>query len=333
MEMSVTAPTSPMRASRRKVATAQYLPREEITPRAGSLRDRSEADLASALGWLGVGLGAACLTVPATVSRWIGANDSSGALQAIGLREMISGIGILSSRQPASWLWGRFAGDLIDLAFLAKALDDPQSDKARLVASALAVLGVTGFDLFCAERLAARPARSITADKEKGIRIHPTITVDASADELYRFWRDFENLPHIMRHLQSVEALAGGHSRWVAAAPAGMTVAWDAEITEDVPGERIAWRSLEGAAIANAGSVAFRPATGGRGTVIEVDMRYESPGGTLGAVVAFIFGKEPEQQVREDLRAYKAFVETGEVPTICGQSSARKRKSTYRDGE
>jgi len=305
-----------------------------LSHRDGGLRDRQEAGLASALGWVGIGLGAACVAAPATVGRWIGTKDTDGALQAIGLRELVSGVGILASRRPASWLWGRVAGDVIDLAYLANALHRPESDKPRVIATVLAVLGVTALDVLGAEQISERPARRVENwGGEKGIRIHPTITVNASPDELYRFWRNFENLPHVMRYLRSVTALENGRSHWVAAAPAGMTVEWTSELTEDIPGRRIAWRSVEDADVVNSGSVSFRTATGGRGTVIEVEMLYEPPGGTLGGVLAFIFGKEPGQQIREDLRAYKAFVETGEVPTICGQPSGRAGQSTCRTGE
>jgi uncharacterized membrane protein len=138
-------------------------------------------------------------------------------------------------------------------------------------------------------------------------------TVNRPADEVYAFWRDFENLPRFMEHLESVQVTDEKRSHWRAKAPAGMTVAWDAEIIDDTPGERISWRSLEGSTVPNAGSVRFKPATGGRGTVITVEIEYQPPGGAIGATIAKLFGEEPEQQVSDDLRRFKQVIETGEI--------------------
>jgi len=139
------------------------------------------------------------------------------------------------------------------------------------------------------------------------------ITVERPVEEMYRFWRDFRNLPRIMSHLESVEVLDEKRSRWVATAPCGRTVEWDAEIITEEPNALIGWRSLEGAEIANAGSVRFEPAPGGRGTEIHVSLAYDPPLGRAGAALATLFGEEPGQQVREDLRHFKQMVETGEI--------------------
>jgi uncharacterized membrane protein len=139
------------------------------------------------------------------------------------------------------------------------------------------------------------------------------ITINASPDNLYARWHEFESLPTFMYHLESVRSTGDGRSHWVAKAPAGTTVEWDAEITEDVPGTSIAWRSVDGASVENSGSVRFRPAPRGQGTEVFVTVDYAPPGGTLGAMVAKLFGEEPGQQVSDDLRRFKQIVETGEV--------------------
>jgi uncharacterized membrane protein len=139
------------------------------------------------------------------------------------------------------------------------------------------------------------------------------ITVNRAPDEVYAQWRDLERLPTFMYHLESVQVIGDGRSHWVAKAPAGTTVEWDAEITEDVPGDRIAWRSVDEASVDNSGSVRFRPAPGGRGTEVYVEMDYSPPGGALGAAVAKVFGEEPNQQLSDDLRRFKQLVETGEI--------------------
>jgi uncharacterized membrane protein len=157
----------------------------------------------------------------------------------------------------------------------------------------------------------------------QGIKVEKSVTVNKSPEELYRFWRNFENLPRFMNHLESVKDLGDGRSHWVARAPAGKTVEWDAEIYNEKENELIAWRSLEGADVDNAGSVRFEPATGGRGTVVRVTLKYDPPGGALGALFAKLFGEEPSQQIEEDLRRFKQVMEAGEVPTTEGQTSGR----------
>jgi uncharacterized membrane protein len=137
--------------------------------------------------------------------------------------------------------------------------------------------------------------------------------------ELYRYWRDFENLPRIMRHLKSVKKVDEKKSHWVVDAPMGRTVEWDAEIINDEPGSVIAWRSLAGAGVDNAGSVRFVPAPGNRGTEVRVNIDYIPPAGQVGAFVARLFGKNPKQEIQEDLRRFKQMMEAGEAPTTEGQ--------------
>ena len=139
------------------------------------------------------------------------------------------------------------------------------------------------------------------------------VTIKRPVEEVYAFWRDFTNLPSFMNHLQSVEPTGGGRTHWTASAPAGATVDWEAEITEDRPNERIAWASLEGSKVENSGLVTFTPAPRGDGTEVRVELSYDPPGGALGKVVAKLFGEEPQQQISDDLRRLKQVLETGEV--------------------
>lgn len=153
-----------------------------------------------------------------------------------------------------------------------------------------------------------------------GVAAHPvhiehTITIAASPSEIYRLWRDFANFPSFMRHLEEVRVLDGRRSRWVARGPAGTRIAWDAEIFLERENELIAWRSLPDAQVANAGSVHFKHAPGGRGCEVRVVLEYLPPAGNLGRMVAAVFGEEPAQQVLDDLRRLKMIVEAGEVAT------------------
>ena len=157
------------------------------------------------------------------------------------------------------------------------------------------------------------------------ISVRRAITIDKPAEELYRFWRDFENLPRFMRHLQSVRS-EGGRLHWASSGPLGKNFTWQAEITEDRENELISWRSLPGSQIENQGSVHFQPAPEGRGSEMRVELVYRPPAGRLGAAFATLFGNEPEQQIREDLRRFKELMEAGEIATTDGQPHGRRSK-------
>jgi uncharacterized membrane protein len=143
-----------------------------------------------------------------------------------------------------------------------------------------------------------------------GTRVEAAVTVNRSPRECYHFWRDFENLPRFMTHLEDVDATTDGRSRWVAKGPLGMRVEWEAELTADVPAEVIAWKSLPGADVDTAGSVRFRPDAGGAGTEVRVNLKYDPPAGVLGTLVAKLFGENPDRQVREDLARFKQAIES-----------------------
>jgi uncharacterized membrane protein len=273
--------------------------------------------MARLLGWFSIGLGLSQLVAPRGVTRMVGMEDTEGnhkTMRAFGLREFASGVGILSRPGAAGWLWGRVAGDAMDLAVLGRALNSDRSDRNRVAAATAAVVGVTLLDYLTGRQLGESDGESHRAAAgQRGVHVSQAVTVNRPAEEVYRFWRDFGNLPRFMEHLESVEVIDERRSHWKAAAPAGSTVEWDAEIVEDVPNERIAWRSVQDADVENRGTVRFLPAPGGRGTEIHVDLRYEPPGGRLGALVAKLFGEEPSQQVNGDLRRLKQVLETGEV--------------------
>ena len=157
----------------------------------------------------------------------------------------------------------------------------------------------------------------------RGIHVEQAVTVMKPVGEVYRFWRNLENLPKFMQHLESVAEREEGISHWVAKGPAGITVEWDARIINEVDDKVIGWQSLEGSTISTAGSVNFRET--GRGTEVRVHLQYNPPGGKLGAAVAWMLGEEPTIQVMEDLRRLKRLLETGEIATTEGQSSGRVR--------
>jgi uncharacterized membrane protein len=156
----------------------------------------------------------------------------------------------------------------------------------------------------------------------EGVKLVHVVTVNRPPEDLYRFWRNFENLPHFMAHLVSVTT-AGNRSHWVAKGPLGKHVAWDAEIINEDPNRLIAWRSLHGSEVATAGSVHFTPAPDGRSTVVEVVMKYQPPAGKVGSLIAKLFGEEPAQQIREDLHRFKRLMEAEAGRTPEGKPISR----------
>lgn len=166
-------------------------------------------------------------------------------------------------------------------------------------------------------------SRNASVPQQQGIHVSKSVTINKPANELYAFWRDFENLPRIMNHLEYVRVLDDKHSHWKAKAPAGLSVEWDAEIVNEVPNELIGWRSLPDAQIPNAGSVRFKPALDGRGTELRVELEYVPPAGPIGAAIAKLLGEEPSVQIEDDLRRFKQLMETGEFATVNGQPSGR----------
>jgi uncharacterized membrane protein len=148
---------------------------------------------------------------------------------------------------------------------------------------------------------------------DRGIHVYDAIRLELPVDEVYAYWRRLENLPRFMTHLDRVQETGGGRSRWVAIGPAGMRVEWDAEIINEIDGEILAWRSLPGSDLVSAGSVTFEPVRGGRSTQVTVHLQYSPPAGKAGALIASLFGREPSQAIREDLRRFKQILEAGEI--------------------
>ncbi|HUR95406.1 MAG TPA: SRPBCC family protein [Gemmatimonadales bacterium] len=156
----------------------------------------------------------------------------------------------------------------------------------------------------------------------EGRKIEEAVTINRPRDELYRFWRHFENLPRFMDNLESVTVLDDKRSHWVAKGPVGTRVEWDAEIHNEIENELIAWRSLPGADVDQAGSVHFSPVHNG-GTDVRVIMRYSPPAGKLGDAVAHVLGDDPDRQIADDLRRFKQVMDAGEVPAgVSGSGSA-----------
>jgi len=281
------------------------------------------SQLGQLLGWFSVGLGLAELFMPQRIARAAGMVAPPRLLQAMGLRELISGTGILTRPHRAGWLWSRVAGDAIDLALLG-ASGKRSKHGQRLAFVTAAVAGITVLDLLASATQSKRFGAAEAMEKSRTVHVKKSLTVNRSAEDCYRFWRNFENFPRFMAHLDSVQQVDTHRSHWIAHAPLGRQVEWTAEITTDHPGQELGWRSVDGADIEHAGAVRFSAAPGGRGTRIEVDLRYVPPFGKAGVTVAKLFGEEPSQQIADDLRRFKQLIETGEIPTTVGQSAGKR---------
>ena len=168
-------------------------------------------------------------------------------------------------------------------------------------------------------------SRQAAAAKQKselhgGSSVEQCVTINRLPRELYQFWRNFENLPRFMEHLTSVQCIDEKRSHWVVKAPMGKQMEWDAEIINDEAGQLIAWQSLPGADVVNAGTVRFEPAPDGRGALVRVLIKYDPPGGILGAATAKLSNENPERQVREDLDRFKHLMEASGTETFEGET-------------
>jgi uncharacterized membrane protein len=283
--------------------------------------------LARELGWASAALGIPLVSQPGGFARAIGVGDGARQRLAaiiVGVRELVVAAGLLN-RPHVGWSWARVAGDAMDLTLLGRALaNNDGRGRARTIAATVAVAGITAVDLYAATNADANDSR-----QEPAMKLTAATTIARSAQDVYDFWCDFDQLPSFMAHLDDVQLTGGGRSHWRASAPFGRVVEWDAEITEDVPAVRLSWRSLDGAEVPNAGTVFFIPAPGGRGTEVHLSMTYEIPGGKLGQAVARYFGEEPHQQLGDDLRRLKQVMETGEVVRSDGAPWGKQARQEF----
>jgi uncharacterized membrane protein len=285
-------------------AGQRALERAEQQPSTGPVR------AARALGWLSIGLGVAELAAPDGIARFTTGRDGEhreGAVRTLGLRELVTGIGLLARRRPTGWLWARVAGDLMDLAVLRASLT--RRNKRRVLGSMAAVAGITVVDTIASIQL----MRAAGTQAGRSVRVASSLTINRPAEEIYRFWRDLKNLPRFMMNLEAIHPRDDRRSHWIARGPAGRRFEWDAEIVEDRADELISWRTLPDADIAHTGAVRFSRAPGGRGTEVIVEMEYTPPGGLLGVRLTKLLQRDPQRQMEDDLRRLKQVLETGEV--------------------
>lgn len=309
-------------------ATVRSTPADEGAQRPGTQR------LPQLLGWVSLGLSASAV-LPEQVAALAGLGTTPRAravAQAAGVRELVHAAGLVRGRHPR-WVLTRVAGDAMDLAVLVHALrrEPPRTrawrrssgeDRERTVVTTAVVAGITLLDLYAARRVRR-------AGRRTEVEMIGAVTINKTPDEVYAAWRRLEDLPKVLAHVEKVRERSGGRTHWTVTGPFGSTVEWDATITDDRPGERLAWRSLPGARVENEGRVAFTPAPGDRGTEMRAVIRYAAPGGKLGAALARFAGEDPHQQLDDDLRRFKQVVETGEVVRSEGAPYGKRARKEF----
>lgn len=275
------------------------------------------------LGVASVALGTPAVVAAGLVCRLAGLEETPGAriaVRAVGARELAVAAGLLA--RPRRWLlWARVAGDAVDLALLGRALAGRAArDRTRPAGVTAAIAGITLTDLYAAA----------TSGRVSGeVEVQAAVTVNRPRSEVFEYFRRLENLAAFMAHLDEVRATGDRRSHWVATAPFGRTVEWDAELVEEVHAERIRWTTTETAAVTHEGTVRFVDAPGGRGTEVHVDLRVAVPGGDLGLALARYFGEEPRQQLDDDLRRLKQVLETGVVVRSDGAPGGERARREF----
>jgi uncharacterized membrane protein len=263
------------------------------------LDDTTGLALARGLGWVSVGLGIAGLTASRGVARAVGVPHGRGAVLAVGFRELVSGVALLARPRPAGYAWSRVAGQVIDLALLVAARRLKKTNRKRIAIAAGAISGLLLLDLVSGWRLAGVERARILGRRTREVR--ETLTIRTRPSDAYAAWRDLARLPRFMVHLVAVDPLDERRSHWTARTRTGDTTGWTAEIIEDVPGERIAWRTTAG----HAGVVRFRPRAGG--TEVDVQQWFDTP--RVLAHLAKLFGEHPAERLRGDLQRLKRLLE------------------------
>lgn len=271
----------------------------------------------NALGWLSIGLAAAAVLAPRSVGRLTGLGDRSSLLRLVGLRELASGLGLLTRENKAPWLAARVAGDVMDLAIALAAVGPENPRRGR----ALATLGVVG--AIAAADLSACGRAASGRDSAEAY-LHTAIVVNKSAQECYEFWRDVQNLPRFMRLVEAVEPIDERHTSWKIRGPGDVKLQWTTELTADEPSKRLAWRARDDLGLQHAATVRFQNAKGVRGTLVTVFAQYHAAVGTAAVGIRKLLGSDPASVLREDLRRFKQLIEAGEVPSTRGQPAGKR---------
>lgn len=261
--------------------------------------------ISKGMGWFSLALGATQLAAPRMLARLAGIEPGiavSTIIRLAGLREIASGVAVLLEPRKPMPMYMRVAGDAMDVGLLALAARR-RTSTPRFLGAVAAVAGATALDVIGAVGL----SRARTASARPVV---DAVTINKPPAEVYAFYRRFSQLPRFMDYLESVTEYDVRRSRWVAKLPLGKTVSWEAEITDDVPGQLIAWQSTEDSRIRMRGRISFTQAPGRSATEVRVEMTLGFTGKRPTAALAKLFARS---QIKGDLRRFKQVMETGEV--------------------
>jgi uncharacterized membrane protein len=259
------------------------------------------------MGLATVALGVAKLAAPRTLVRVAGIRAGERTpwlVRALGAREVVIGLGLLSSRRPVPWLWSRVAGDALHLALLAAAVGARRAGGPRAVGALAGLAGIAALDVACA--VAATRSRRTTS-------VTRSITIARPREDVYRYWRDFANAPAFMADIESVAVLDARRSRWCAHGPVGPVVSWEVEVAEDLPGQLLRWASVEGAQsdVRARGVVRLSDAPDGRGTQVEIELGYGLPDDAPDRAAAFVTRAATPDRIEAALARARELLETG----------------------
>ena len=302
---------------------AQFLMAQKHPAPAAKTR-MTAARLGVALGWLGVGIGVVELLMPRRVAHTAGLPERTRLMRAMGMREIVNGAGILLQPHQAGWRWSRVAGDMIDLSLLGWTGRRRQDRRLQTITALVAGLTAIVVLAAYASRRPRTPQRQTQRETSGVIRIHKSLHIQRSVEACYRFWRNFENFPHFMQHVEAIQVVDALRTHWRVRAPFGQHVEWTAELFSDIPSQQLGWRTLAGSAVEHTGVVRFLPVSGGKSTRLDIELSYHAPLGKAGVMLAKIFGEAPSQQIDDDLRHFKQLLETGEIATTMGQPTGRR---------
>lgn len=308
---------------------AEFIPRK-IHADASSTSATSAAQLSEVLGYVGVGIGIAELLMPRAVAQTTGLPPR--LVRKLGTLEIITSAGILLRPQQSAWRWSRVAGDLFDLYLLAKSGRLLLNNRLPIITALLA--GMTALDVLAA--IDSGQQNTTQSDLRSGIRIHKSLSVQRTAEECYRFWRNFENFPQFMHYVQSVQVVDTTHTHWRFRTPQGQQVEWTIELFSDIPSQQLGWRTLADAPIEHVGIVKFSPAYGNTSARLDIEIIYKKSVGKTDHALSQLFAEAPSEQWDEDLRRFKQLIETGEIATTMGQASGRRSallRRLHREGK
>lgn len=259
--------------------------------------------LAKGLGWFSIGLGLSELLAAGPMATFIGVRNSSdnrSVLRAYGVREIGTGIGILARERPVGWVWGRVAGDLLDIGSLIASAPSSGSDGARIARSVAAVLGVTALDFYCASQLDRLPAERGRDEQSHKASNAAVITVNGSPEDLYRRMRDFMRMRG-----------ESGDSRVFTS---GIEIAEEPAHATSSGSEGLRWTARPGIGVSISGNIRCEAAPAGRGTIVRAEIATPSSG-MVTRVAGKLFNIAGGEVLQNELRKFKQLVETGEIAT------------------